>query len=614
VPISDGEWQSIRTLVERTVSQIGAGGSAGQRILTSQVVKRDPEKKVVYIPEFGDQPVPLVDFGSEARAYDADAPIGTISQWSDDVPPENYLVCDGRAVSRTEYSELFALIGTTYGAGDGSTTFNLPLPSAGGPAGPPGPQGEPGEKWFTGSGAPSGAVGVVGDWYLDSANGDYYEKTGTSTWTLRGNLKGPAGAQGPQGIQGAQGATGQAEGWYSGSGAPAGALGAVGDWYLDFATGDVYEKTGASAWTARGNIRGPQGPVGPMGTVYDTDQIGTIKAFSGQTIPVNWMLADGRSLLRSDYPDLFAAIGTIYGAADGTHFNIPDLRSRFIYGATTPAGNGGVGGEAAHVLSAAEMPSHSHVVNSHAHTGATGNESQNHWAMPDELMYNNTYFQYAGAAGYTATDRATARSHTHSIPAESPGTNAQGGGGSHNNLPPYILIAQIIKVTGVQIDSGGALVGPTGPQGDTGATGPQGVQGPQGPVGPSAELAYAENVATTNVIQAGSVVLTFPARTFDGATPIHIDLWMRALNAVGSVMRFGLADNGANIFGGAVAGAAYFIGGTGGGYEEGYVRSKRFIPTAGSHTYEWRALMDGAVTGAIYSSTDWPIHGRIVRA
>jgi microcystin-dependent protein len=40
--------------------------------------------------------------------------------------PEGYLMCDGSAISRTTYSALFAVIGTTYGAGDGSTTFNLP--------------------------------------------------------------------------------------------------------------------------------------------------------------------------------------------------------------------------------------------------------------------------------------------------------------------------------------------------------------------------------------------------------------------------------------------------------------------------------------------------------
>lgn len=39
---------------------------------------------------------------------------------------DNYLLCDGREVSRTTYAALFAAIGTTYGAGDGSSTFNLP--------------------------------------------------------------------------------------------------------------------------------------------------------------------------------------------------------------------------------------------------------------------------------------------------------------------------------------------------------------------------------------------------------------------------------------------------------------------------------------------------------
>lgn len=40
--------------------------------------------------------------------------------------PEGYLLCNGQAVSRTTYSALFAEIGTTFGEGDGSTTFNLP--------------------------------------------------------------------------------------------------------------------------------------------------------------------------------------------------------------------------------------------------------------------------------------------------------------------------------------------------------------------------------------------------------------------------------------------------------------------------------------------------------
>ena len=56
----------------------------------------------------------------------ADAPIGTISPFGGSVIPKGYLLCNGQAVSRTTYAELFAVIGTAYGTGDGSTTFNVP--------------------------------------------------------------------------------------------------------------------------------------------------------------------------------------------------------------------------------------------------------------------------------------------------------------------------------------------------------------------------------------------------------------------------------------------------------------------------------------------------------
>lgn len=54
------------------------------------------------------------------------ARIGTIFFVADDAAPEGSSICDGRLLSRTAYADLFAKIGTTYGAGDGSTTFQLP--------------------------------------------------------------------------------------------------------------------------------------------------------------------------------------------------------------------------------------------------------------------------------------------------------------------------------------------------------------------------------------------------------------------------------------------------------------------------------------------------------
>lgn len=53
-------------------------------------------------------------------------PAGSIMAWGTNTPPANWLIADGAAVSRSVYSSLFAVIGTTYGTGDGSTTFNLP--------------------------------------------------------------------------------------------------------------------------------------------------------------------------------------------------------------------------------------------------------------------------------------------------------------------------------------------------------------------------------------------------------------------------------------------------------------------------------------------------------
>lgn len=53
-------------------------------------------------------------------------PIGSTVEWWSEEIPENWLVCNGQAVSRTEYEDLFNVLGTTYGSGDGSTTFNLP--------------------------------------------------------------------------------------------------------------------------------------------------------------------------------------------------------------------------------------------------------------------------------------------------------------------------------------------------------------------------------------------------------------------------------------------------------------------------------------------------------
>lgn len=64
--------------------------------------------------------------GDAGTPGDPAIPSGTVAMWISNVAPTNWLVCDGSAVSRTQYASLFSAIGTTYGMGDGLTTFNLP--------------------------------------------------------------------------------------------------------------------------------------------------------------------------------------------------------------------------------------------------------------------------------------------------------------------------------------------------------------------------------------------------------------------------------------------------------------------------------------------------------
>ena len=52
--------------------------------------------------------------------------VGTIKPWGKSTAPVGYVLCDGTAISRTTYVDLFTVISTTYGVGNGSTTFNVP--------------------------------------------------------------------------------------------------------------------------------------------------------------------------------------------------------------------------------------------------------------------------------------------------------------------------------------------------------------------------------------------------------------------------------------------------------------------------------------------------------
>jgi len=114
--------------------------------------------------------------------------------------------------------------------------------------------------------------------------------------------------------------------------------------------------------------------VSAIAAVSPGESAGFIKPFGGTTPPSGFLECNGASLLRTSYADLFAAIGFAWGAADGTHFNLPDFRGRFLRGwdhgvsrdpdkATRTASNlGGVTGDNVGSVQAEAFKAHTHTI------------------------------------------------------------------------------------------------------------------------------------------------------------------------------------------------------------------------------------------------------------
>lgn len=116
--------------------EVNANFTALVNFANNNTVHRDGSKAMTGAFDAGSNKIVNVSNGTNATdavnksqldAITASAiPRGSVVMWGTDSPPSGWLVCNGDAVSRTTYAGLFALIGTTFGSGDGSTTFNLP--------------------------------------------------------------------------------------------------------------------------------------------------------------------------------------------------------------------------------------------------------------------------------------------------------------------------------------------------------------------------------------------------------------------------------------------------------------------------------------------------------
>jgi len=104
------------------------------------------------------------------------------------------------------------------------------------------------------------------------------------------------------------------------------------------------------------------GGSGGGNTVIIGSEIGTVSAFAMPTAPEGWLVCDGSAVSRTDFADLYATIGTVWGDGDEiTTFNLPDLRGEFIRGFDD--GRGVDDGREFASAQADEFKSHNHNLN-----------------------------------------------------------------------------------------------------------------------------------------------------------------------------------------------------------------------------------------------------------
>jgi microcystin-dependent protein len=141
--------------------------------------------------------------------------------------------------------------------------------------------------------------------------------------------------------------------------------------------------------------------------------------FAMNSVPSGWLAANGTAVSRTTYADLFAAIGTTYGAGTGgTTFNLPDLRGYFVRGAGT---NGDTTASGTFGVKQADD------FESHTHTGSAASAGAHTHSYTDNYKTGNSN-QQTGSGSWTGSNAnqtlttGSAGAHTHTLSINATGT------------------------------------------------------------------------------------------------------------------------------------------------------------------------------------------------
>lgn len=179
---------------------------------------------------------------------------------------------------------------------------------------------------------------------------------------------------------------------------------------------------------------------------------GLIYPLATNEIPEGFLLCDGAEYSRTEYAELFDAIGTVYGDGDGnTTFNVPNLQTRVPVGAGENYDLGKTGGEAEHTLTVEQMPSH-------YHEEKIGVYGYSGW--PEKTAKRTTAALKYGSDNYFNTDKETNLTEVLSNAT----TTSTGGNQPHSIMQPYTVVNYIIStgkevefVVGGMIGGGGSV-------------------------------------------------------------------------------------------------------------------------------------------------------------